>query len=450
VSDTEGQSVELTIDNIAMGGDGVGRLEDGRVCFVDEGFPGEKVRATITDDKKSFARASVTDILSSEFDDDVLCPVADRCGGCRFWRAPYDKEVEWKFDAAVSAMNRLAGSVDWPEPKRVPADKFVDYRSRAELRLGDDGAIGYFEKGSNQLVPIDQCPILRPELDHALEDIGRLGARYGAESAFAEWDEVREHVVVEFRIDATIDPDVQLQAMEKGLCESANIGSVVLRPKGKRLVVFGDGMVLRQIYLGDDRRVVSEEMNAQFTQAYREMNERLVDEVRSFVNVSGSRRVIDLFGGTGNLSLGLWAGGAELVIVDSAGYAVDAAKRTVKRLQRETEANPRAPRMLEVNLHRPTRRVAELIDWSNTILLDPPRGGVSKSLRKMIAESSADDIVYVSCDPPAMARDVESWVAKGWAVRAVSLLDLFPRTPHCEAVCWLQRAPASQVKDGAL
>lgn len=436
--------VELTIDNIAMGGDGVGRLEDGRVCFVDRGFPGETVKADVTEERKSFLRARVTEVVEKKFDQPIPCPVADACGGCRFWGASYEDELRWKFDAAVEAMNRIAGEVDWPEPVRVPAVRTVDYRSRAELRIGTSGEIGYLARGTDKMVPTSECPILRKELEVALVEIGQIGARYGAESAFVEWDEVREHVVVEYRTESKINADVKLRSAEQRLCDSANIGSVVIRPQGKRFIVRGDGTVHRHLRIDGSNSLRSEERNGQFAQAFREMNEVLVDEVREIVEASKAHRIVDLFSGAGNLSLGLWMKGAEVVLMDSAGPAIEAARRTVNNQEKVKAGPSRKPRTVEVNLLRPTSRVAELLNWAEVIILDPPRGGVAKPLRRMIAKSSAQHVVYVSCDPPSMARDVQSLTAGGWVVESLKLIDLFPRTPHCETVVYLSRSDSSQ------
>lgn len=444
MTNQESKSETLRIDNIAMGGDGVGRLDDGRVCFVDAGFPTEVVRAEITEEKKSFSRARVTELVEQKFDEPVPCPVADECGGCRFWRTSYERELEWKFDAALSAMRRIAGDVAWPDAERIAAPRAVDYRSRAELRVDRDGSIGFLARASDRLVPTDTCPILRPELDAALAVIGSVGARYGAETAFVEWDEVREHVVVEYRMDAALAMDVQLQPAEKRVCIDAGIGSIVLRPRGKRLIVLGDGMVHRYVFGSAAGRFVSEEQSGQFAQAFRGMNEQLVALVADELKQRRARRLLDLFAGAGNLSLGAWVDGVELVLMDASGPAIEAAKRTVRRLDRIGRAPSRKPRTIEVDLHRPTDRVSQLLDWCDTVLLDPPRGGLSKGLRTRIARSSASAMIYVSCDPPALARDVQSMAARGWTVDTLRVIDLFPRTPHCEVVATLHKAGAEQ------
>lgn len=437
MSDQIGKMVTFTIDNIAVGGDGVGRLQDGRVCFVDRGFPGETVDAVITEEKKSFSRARLTRVITPKFQEDIPCPVADDCGGCRFWGAPYAQELQWKFGAAESAMKRIGGEVPWPAFGTIGAPSPEDYRSRAELRIDHSGAIGYRKPKSDEMVPTDACPVLYPPLEKALESMGAIGARYGASSAFIEWDEIREHVVVEYHMGDTVDPDVELRSTDIAMCKEAHIGSVIFRPEQRTQVVYGDGRVHRKIWLDDQNYMVSNEQHGQFAQAHRAMNHALVQKVHALADGGAGSRIVDLFSGAGNLSLGIWARGADLVLMDVAGPAIQTAKQTIAKAQQEEGANERTPRTVEVNLHRPPRRIHELVDWADTLIVNPPRGGVSKSLRRILGDSNARRMVYVSCDPPALARDVQSMVAKGWNVGSTDFMDLYPRTPHVEAVCLL-------------
>lgn len=450
-----GDAFELELDSVAAGGDGFGRLggEDGGpglAVFTDAGVPGDRVLARATQVKPRHVRASVISVLrASAHAVPPGCEVASACGGCRFWRLAYADELIAKSGAVLEAMRRIGREVVWPEPELVGAVESEGYRCRARLRYDEEGRLGFFGAGSHSAVWAQRCRVLHPALDAVRSRAGALfSGLEGARSVFLEWDDVRHGVAVTGEFDIGDAPHVHraVRARADRLGTLHDITTIVISSGRNTSPIVGDGRVHRRRTGGAGEVVVRDPVRA-FSQANARMN---VDLVAAVVDAARNARtaassaaparnrpnLLELFAGSGNLSFPLIEAGFELDAVEVAEPAVRAAADAWR-----SAGAPSRARFHVADLERGLPpAVVERARAAAVVVTDPPRGGMSEPLvRDLAACRAAGTLVYVSCDPPALARDAARLAGQGWSPRSLRLLDMFPRTPHIEAVAVFER-----------
>lgn len=443
----DGPVVELQLEKLAWGGDAIARLEDGRIVFVDGGFPTETVQAKITQDGKSFCRASLVEVVATEVPKGPVCPTADRCGGCRFQGVDYEEELRWKAASLRDMLYRLCREPRWPdEIEVVPSAQPQHYRERVRLRVDDEGQTGYHGRNSHEFVPAVRCDVLHPALELARAYAGRLtGGLLRVHTIRLEWDATRHRVVVEVPCDNDSWDPVREALLERLQGEAPPAlewnekpieWSVTLRHQGRWEAMYGEGTVQR--WFGG---ALVEQRSGNFSQANAKLNERMRERVADLVKDgwdarAGAQRVADFFSGAGNLSYAIAARHARVVAIDHASEAIDAGEAA----HLEPAVRGVASWVASDLARGPFDALREHLEYSDALVLDPPRGGVCAELLADIAQTSARKIVYVSCDPPALARDISRLYSAGWRVKHVEAWDMFPRTAHLEVIVELYRS----------
>ncbi|MFT6396236.1 MAG: 23S rRNA (uracil1939-C5)-methyltransferase [Bradymonadia bacterium] len=435
-----GTEVEFTVESIAAGGDAFAKV-DGLAVFADRGLPGDTIRAVVEKRKKSFAKARTTGWSSKGAGTiDAACPVASECGGCRFQSASYSDELRWKVEATYSAITRIARDLPWPEYDVIESVTPDSYRHRARLRMDADGQLGFFRGGSNEVVPTENCMVLHPALNDA-RPISRalFGGLEGLESIFLEWDNVRDGVAITGEFAERDLPHVlrTVRSRIEPMKPLLDVTTIVVRAKWRPTTIVGDGCVWRDHRCGNQTIIVKEPA-AGFSQANAETNSRIVDLVQQHIGRVDGRQALELFGGAGNLTFPILGAGYNVDTLDVGEQAVHAAAAAWKVWDKRP---PRRARFhasdLEAGL---PGDLIPLTKESVTIVADPPRGGMSEALVSDLEYArKGKTFVYVSCDPASMARDVARLAEHGWMPKELSFIDMFPRTPHVEAVVCLRR-----------
>jgi 23S rRNA (uracil1939-C5)-methyltransferase len=436
----KGAFVELEIESIASGGDAFSRI-DGLAVFADRGLPGDRVRGTVSRKNKSFARVAVSEILAPS-SDAVLpaCEVSEICGGCRFWRAAYPDELRWKVEATRDAIERLARDVSWPAHQVIASVSDRGYRHRARFRMGPAGEVGFLRERSDEVVEGPGCPVLHPSLEGIRPTVRALFSGVaGLQSIFVEFDEVREGVAITAEFAERDLPHVlrTVRTRLERLKPLHDVTTVVVLAKRRPTAVVGDGSVWRRRCVGSERLIVKEP-TAGFSQANARTNRLLVDVVASSIPESSTGSALELFGGAGNLTFPLVSRGYEVDSIDIADGGIHAAAAAWRGWDARP---PRRIRFHAADLEGglPPEVIPQAREVS-VIVADPPRGGLSAALVEDLRLAvRARTFVYVSCDPPAMARDVSRLADQGWLPERVTFVDMFPKTPHMEAVVSLRR-----------
>jgi len=375
--------IELSIDSLAAGGDGVGRAADGRVVFVPLAAPGDRVRVRLVEERARFSRGEIEALLEAGADRVAPeCSVFGDCGGCAWQHVGYPAQLEAKRAIVREALARIAGIEDVPEIELVPSPQPYRYRSRARLLVAG-GRVGFRRRRSHQVCAIESCPLLAPELDRAL---GALAA--DPPPADGEWE---------------------LALGEGGAVRCASLADA-------------DRAARIEIRAGAERLTVSPGVFAQ-------ANVLLLDPLwQAVVDAAGTGGLaLELFAGAGFFTLGLARRFARVVAVEGDPLAArDLASNLAGRHVRVIEA-------------RVETWLADAALAPDAVLLDPPRGGLGRAAAERLAGLSARRIAYLSCDPATLARDLAVLAPRGFRVARVRGFDLFPQTPHVEVLAVLDR-----------
>jgi len=389
----ESASELVEITSLAAGGEGVAREASGRVLFVRGAVPGDLARARVTEPHKRFARAEIAELVrASAQRTQPRCAVHGACGGCGWQHVAYETQLAAKRAILRDALARTAG-VDLASIAPVeiaPSPEPYGTRSRARL-LWRDGALGYRRGRSHELVATSECPILAPPLAAALRTLAASAPRGSGELALACGD-AGEVSVSGARV-AGFD--------ERAISLHTRGGEVAISPGG-------------------------------FFQAHATLRGALADAVLAAVG-SGAR-ALELHAGAGFFTLALAAQFAELIAVESEPRAVADLRANLARAGR---ANVRVlpQRASRALADRDVARFAP-----EAVVLDPPRIGIGESEASALARLGAARIAYVSCDPATLARDLRVLLANGLRLATCAGFDLFPQTPHLEALAVLERA----------
>jgi len=400
-----GSEVELSLHDMAHGGEAVGRLEGGLAVFVAGGIRGERVRARITERRKRWCRAQLLEVLEASPDRvDPPCPVFDQCGGCQWQHIAVDRQREMKVAILRGQLEHLGGI---SEPPVEPIDDLgnIDgfgYRNHATLVVDDQGRPCYHRAGSHDLVPIDRCPLLHPLIGEPLESLKDLG---GLKSL-----ELRCGVNTGDRLAM-----VRGEPSAESLRQAALAGISFTEP--------GQGE-LHESIAGEDYRVSSKS----FFQANSRGAERLVELVLEALDPKAKDVAVELYAGVGLFTVPLARRCSRV-------HAVEANGAALRDLRRHT-------RQLPVQVHGSTVQSAmgRLPGKADLILADPPREGLDESTVRWLCERQPRTVVLVACDAAALARDARGLVAGGYRLERVRPIDLFPHTFHIEALAHFTRA----------
>ncbi len=379
------EEVEVTVEKLIDGGDGLARLE-GFPLFVPRSAPGDRLRVRVVERKSGYGRAEIVEILTAGAGRrEPPCPHFARCGGCDLQHLEEDVQLAAKAKAVRETLRRLGGVETLPKVTVVPGKPW-GYRLRAQLHVEDgepDPRVGYFARGSHELEAVERCPVLVPELEGALPGLPRS---------------LRE--VEHRRIDLTAGDGERWTASPpvEGL------------PQGEVETRVGDF-----VYSYDARC---------FFQSHRQLIPALIEHALGPETGEEEGTAYDFFAGVGLFSLPLAMRYDRVIAVEGDRIANRFAKRNarangVKNLTVERQSVESFIRML------PPRRPL--------VLVDPPRLGLTHALRRALIERRPRRLTYVSCHAATLARDLKQ-LARGFRVESLALLDMFPQTGHMEAV----------------
>jgi len=446
----KGEEVALTIDRLAYGGRGVGRV-DGFVVFVPEVAPGDRVRARPWRIKSGYAEADLAAVdVPSALRAVPPCPHFGPCGGCIWQHVAYEAQTAAKEDIVRDSLAHLGGVRDVEvRPIIAMADPWR-YRNKMEFAFHPDGSLGLHRRGAfDRVVAIDAC-LLQSD---AANDILRLVREFADGAGLSRYDArdhtglLRQVVIREARATGEIMVGVVTTAREvpglQGLAErlmraqprivgvlhGLNAGPSDGVPLSGLTVLAGRGHLIEQL-AGLRFRIGLET----FFQTNTAQAERLAETVEEFASLGGGETVYDLYCGIGTFALALARRAARVYGIEVAPSAVEGARENAV-----LNAIPNvefASGDVRTALPELRRRAAP----PDLLVLDPPRSGAGGRVMRRIAEARAPRVIYVSCNPTTLASDLKDLVAGGYAIRTVQPLDLFPQTYHVECVVLAERS----------
>ena len=413
------RAIELDVLALTNGPDAIAR-HDGRAIFVAGAAPGDRVRARIVDDRGSFARAEVVERLATGADYRVPpCAWVTTCGGCPWQHVSYPAQLVAKAANVHETLARIAGTQARRELPIIASPDQWHYRHRIRLHVDHERRLGYVRPRSHDVVEIDACMVAEPALSAALPLLRSMVAGIVSTIDLVELaTNGRGGVVVHLSASGAF------HAGDRPRIASLVGGGAAIA--GIRIVgrgwhhEWGDPSIT---VVADGAASSLVQRAGTFTQVNVAANRLLVDVVRTLA--TPARKVLDLFCGAGNLSLPLAAAGAVVVGIDRDRAAIDAAAASA------AASGLRSARFEAASAEHFLRQQGTA--GADLVLLDPPRGGAGK-VAQQLARLAPARILYVSCDPATLARDVRILTGARYGVDRVQPLDLFPQTEHVETV----------------
>jgi len=394
---------EIRIDSVAHGGDGVGRI-DGKAHFVPGTMPGELAAVTVTEDKGNFARTRLDRIIEPA-PDRVAPPCAHfgDCGGCEWQFAEYQAQLAWKEATVRGQLEHLGRIPDPPVAPIVASSAPFSYRNRMDFHVADRRP-ALFRARSHDLVAIDECHLLRPELTGLFTELGPLDGvrqvivRCGVATG--------DRLVV---VDGALPSDAERWQANVAVREGTSVRAVSGPPSIREQV---GGVTFRVSALA-------------FFQVNTEGAEHLVRLAREGLAVTADDVLLDGFAGGGLFAATVGAKAGRVIAVEGNRTAIADARRNLRAA---------LPERNRVVVGRFTDVVHRLDEYWSVAIVDPPRSGLGTDGVAAVTAATPRAVAYVSCDPASLARDAAAFSAEGYHLERATPVDLFPQTHHIETV----------------
>jgi len=448
---TRDQELELQIDSLAFGGNGVARL-DGYVVFVRRGLPGDRVRARVTKVKRSHAEALAVEVLEPGPQRvEAPCPHFGFCGGCRFQDLAYEAQLGAKRSQVEEALRRLGGIAEPPVGPIVPAASIYGYRNKLEYSFTQTEAgpaLGFHAAGRwDQVLPIERC-LLTTDVGNAVRDAVQAWAREEGLAAYDQADAtgyLRHLVVREGRNTGQVL--VQLVTAEGELFDRDYLIETLRRFPEVRSIHWAvndtpaEVTNLPSLLLWGEEAIEEELLGLRFRvrpnaflQTNTEMAATLYELAIEAAALTGRETVYDLYCGTGTMALAMAAHALSV-------WGVEISEESVACALENAELNGISnAAFFAGNVGQSLEELRGRAGEPDVVVVDPPRAGLAGKALKRVGETGAPRLVYVSCNPTTLASDAKVLIGEyGYTLRQVTPVDMFPHTPHVESVSLLTR-----------
>lgn len=440
----------LTVDGLTHNGEGVGRIR-GMAIFIPDAIPGDEVEVKLISIKKSYARGLVTKTLKrSPKRIAPQCPHALECGGCQLQHMSYDAQLYWKQRQVQDSLQRL-GQLEVAVQPIIGMEYPFSYRNKAQFPLGNeqDGvAMGFYRRGTHDLVDLDECGIQHPLLVKLALATKELVTKY----EIPPYDEVKHTGLLRHLVGRVSFSRSQLMAvlvtrkepipkleqfLEELTTKVPELVSVAVNVNPRvtnaifgqeTKVVWGDSYLIDSI--GDIQYAISPRS---FYQVNPKQTKVLYDLVKQHARLSGNETIWDLYCGIGTIGLYLASEANKVYGVETIGEAVADARynAALNNIKHAHFIHGKAEEVV------PTwSKKGEQVDL---IVVDPPRKGCEEQVIDTIKQARPKRVIYVSCNPPTLARDLALLVEAPYHIKLVQPVDMFPQTSHVECVVLLER-----------
>jgi 23S rRNA (uracil1939-C5)-methyltransferase len=446
----QGQLVEVRITDLNDTGEGVGRL-GGRVVFVPDTVTGDRILVRLVHVKANYANGKLHEILEpSPHRIRPNCIVADKCGGCQWQHIDYEYQQSAKHNLVVQALERIGGFTQPPVAPILTSDSFLAYRNKVTypLKRSATGQVqaGYYQKGSHQLINLNQCPVqdsrLNPLLAEVKQDIERMG--------WSVYDERRhqgrirhlslrigrrtgEMLLTLIATDWKLG-DLDVQAQQWMTRYPKLVGVSVNRNPNRTNAIFGDETrcIAGQPYLKEEFAGLEFQLSPEtFFQVNTEAAEALLNAIAQQLALKGDEVLVDAYCGIGTFTLPL----AQRVR-QAIGLEVQPA--SVEQAQSNAQLNGISNVMFKTGTVETL--LPQLGITPDIVLLDPPRKGCDRQVIETLLQILPRRIVYISCKPATLARDLKLISQTGsYQLDHIQPADFFPQTPHVECAAFLTR-----------
>lgn len=433
---------QIEVRSLSSTGEGVGHKE-GLAIFIEGALPNELVTADLYLRKKNYAKANLVNILKPSSDRvKPPCPYFDRCGGCQVMHLDYRAQLKLKTERVLEAMRRIAKIKDPEVHPCAPSPDSLAYRNKIQLpAVKNEGSIafGLYAKQSHDVVPVDACLIHNALGETLFKAIQKKMREFNIEPYDSKTKKgVLRHLLIKsaistksalvvFIVSKANTEEIKNLAKAlhqeypaiKGVVENVNTrdDNVIL---GKTFTTLAGASSIDEIILGKVFAVSP----ASFFQVNPKQAENLYTKAIEWADLKGNERLLDAYSGVGVLSLLSASHVKEAVGVEYVREAVLDAERNAQK-NNITNASFYAGKT-EILIHK--------LGYFDTVFLNPPRKGCEPAVLEALVKMKPKNLIYISCDPATLARDLNYLIEKGFRVAGIQLFDMFPQTMHVETI----------------
>jgi 23S rRNA (uracil1939-C5)-methyltransferase len=406
--------MNIRIENLAYGGEAIGRLPDGRAVFIPYAIPGELVQVRLVEEKPHYARAELNSVLEpSPRRIEARCSHFSTCGGCHYQHMDYPTQLEGKSTILREQLERIGGFKELPEIEVIASPGACwNYRNHVQFHLTSQGKAGFQKMHSNQTFPIRECHLPEASINRVwprieiepMPGLGRMSLRTGV---------IEDMMVI---LESSNPQPLEFNIEEEGL-------SVVYQGPGGSIVLAGSDHITMAVM--DRQFRVSA---ASFFQVNTIQAEAMVKHILSNLSIDDGMTLMDVYCGVGLFSAFLAEKVKAVVGIESLPEAC-------------TDFTSNLDEYDHVSLYEDeAENVLGSINFNpDVILMDPPREGLGiKAVDGLLAQR-AFQLVYVSCDPATLARDAKRLVNGGYSMVKLALVDMFPQTFHLESISYWEK-----------
>jgi 23S rRNA (uracil1939-C5)-methyltransferase len=433
--------LQLTIEKLVYGGDGLARLPadehgPGKAVFVPFVLEGETVEALLSEQKRGFARGEAKAILQASSQRvEPHCRYFRRCGGCHYQHASYEHQLEIKAAILKENLRRMA-KLELETTITVHPSPPWNYRNRTRLkvRTAPEFGLGYYKFSSHELLPVEECPVSSPLINRAVAALWQMGRGRAVPDGIQEIEFFANADDTQLLIEASCAPGTPSKSvgewadtLQSVLPEIAGI--VECTTRSSRMSGTADPKPRVVSGAGELRYETDHHSYRVSAGAFFQVNRHLINElVKVVIEGCSGETALDLYAGAGLFSVALSQRFAQVI-------AVESSQTSHADLLHNSPANVKAVRATTADFLRSPRGKLR----PDLVVVDPPRSGLGESVVQSLVGLGAHSMTYISCDPATAGRDLAGLLSAGYRMEQVHLVDLFPQTYHLESVFHLAR-----------
>jgi len=433
--------LQLTIEKLVYGGDGLARLPadehgPGKAVFVPFVLDGERVEASLLEQRRGFARGGLEAILqASPQRVEPKCSYFRHCGGCHYQHISYAHQLETKAAIVKENLRRIA-KLDLEVNITIHGSPPWNWRNRSRLqvRVIPEFALGYYKFGSHELLPIEECPVSSPLINRAIAALWRMGHEHSVPDGIREIEFFANADDTQLLIEASCAPGTSSTPVREW---AATVPSAL--PEVAGIVIFREKLSNapgtaepKQIASSGSRDFTYNIDTASYrvsAGAFFQVNRYLINELVKIVTEGQSgETALDLYAGVGLFSTVLARRFAQVI-------AVESSQTSYADLLHNSPLNVKAFQATTAGFLRSLGGKSR----PDLVVVDPPRSGLGESVVQSLVGLGAHRMTYISCDPATASRDLAGLLSAGYRIEQVHLVDLFPQTYHLESVFHLAR-----------
>lgn len=433
------KTYEIEIGGLGTSGEGVGKFEDFTI-FVEGALPTEKILAEIVEVKKNYAVGKLKKILRESSERvKPFCRIYENCGGCQLQHLSYAAQLKWKRQQVVDAVQRIGKIYGVEIFNTIGMKNPLRYRNKMQFPVGKNLAVGCYARGSHKIIDTDSCLIQKETADKVLEVTKKILKRFN----IPPYDEdshkgILRHVMCRVGLNnelmLVLVTAVKNLPNEKSIVKAIRAELPKISTVQQNIQTFHNNVILgRETKILYGRPTIKDKIgNLQFNisaRSFFQVNtaqaEILYRTAKDFAELTGKEILIDAYCGTGTIGLFMAESAYKVFGIEIVREAVDDAKKNA----RENKI-----RNAEFIVGDVVKVLPRLDVYADIVVVDPPRAGCDKKVLETFAAMNPSKIIYVSCNPATLARDLAILAELGYITKKIQPVDMFPFSSHVEAV----------------